>query len=210
MKMPIKYIKLYLFDKKARENVFILFGMIFTGFYVIFNLIAGIFYQSAWFVAVGVYHSLMLILRYSVIDVNSDTDTGEESRFAGRLMLVVSLSMGAMIGYTVISQRTVSYSPVVLIILATYTAYTLIRSVYAVFIKKGYKSHNRRIFNKIRLTSGLLSLFNLQISILSCVGVSLTLARALNFLTGAVATLSSLSCTKRALTGNRVRGGVLK
>ena len=192
MKDFIGFVSLYLNDSKVRFNVGVLFGLVLNCFYIVFNLIYGIKYENAWFVTVSVYYTLIVILRYFAIDSGDGGSRTENEALSGILMLILSAPMTGMIFYTVITNSSHTTPKSTLPVFAVYAFYSILRAVFGLFSSKNREKKYRRNAHAIRLSLALLSLFNLQTSLFSFLGVRGAFVLTVNFITGGATSLSIL------------------
>ena len=198
MKSLGKYIRIYFNDKSARKSVNALLSIIFNALYIVFNLVLGIVYKSAWFVAVGAYYAASALLRCSVI-LPWQRENKNDLYETGVMIALLSVPMSGIIFYTVISGREVSYPPFILVCLAVYTLPRTAYYLYKLFF--GERCVFLKCYNRIRLATTNLSVFNLQIALLSFFGIYGRVSIFLNFVTGSVAVISTLSAARQAMTG---------
>ena len=191
------YISVVLKNKTVRFYVFVFFGLLINACYIIFNLVSGIIYGNAWFITVAAYYTLIVSVRYLILGNGQYDRVGYGSTFdsikavknCGILMLILGVPITGMIIYTVISDRTYEYSTFVFVLLFVYAAFSILRAAYGIFTS-GKKSVMSNAFHYIRISSALMSLFNLQTSVLSAIVVGGVLAKTINTSTGGAVSLS--------------------
>lgn len=192
MKKFVSYVAHCLYDRKTRFNIGILLSIIFNSFYIVFNIILGILYENAWFVAVSAYYILILVLRYMLV--------GEQQRdnvnLVSTLMLIISLPMSGMIVYTIINGPSSKTPSRVLPVLVIYAIFSIFRALYGILAPED-RLPGKRSFYISRLSMALLSLFNFQTVLLDFLKVTESVAIALNFITGGAVSISVLAlCSK--------------
>ena len=197
MKKIIDYISEYFKNKTLRFHVSLFTGLILNTFYIIFNLVSGIIYGNAWFITVAAYYTLIVSVRYLLLGnhrvdrPNTDflTESAEATKTCGNLLMILGVPITGMIIYTVISNRRYEYSAAVFIMLSAYAMFGITRAIWEIFSSKK-KSSTPTVVHSIRLSSALLSLFNLQTSVFSAMRINDNVAIALNFITGGAVSLS--------------------
>jgi len=198
MKSLGKYIRIYFEDRGVRDNVNALFSIIFNVLYIVFNLVFGIIYKSAWFIAISAYYSAAALLRCTVV-LPGQKENKRELYECGIMIALLSVPMSGIIFYTVISGREITYPPVLLVWLAVYTLFRTFYYVSKLFSKE--EGEYSRLFDRIRFATTNLSIFNLQIALLSFFGIYGTVSVFLNSVTGSVAVISTLSAARKAIVG---------
>ena len=196
----IRFLSVYFLDKKARFNAAVLLGLILNACYIVFNLVLGILQENVWYITVAAYYTLIVILRYLIIDGNDAADSAAHT--VSRLLLIVSFPRTGMIIYTVIGGGKSGYPRFVIPIFAAYAVFSIFRAVFGLFVFRKNKTGVHRAAHTIRLALALLSLFNFQTSLLSLISISERLTVALNFITGGGVAITTLAL---AASGERGR-----
>ena len=187
MKRFIRYISVYLKSAAVRLNVAVLLGLILNACYIVYNFICGIIYSNAWFITVGVYYFLIACVRFLLL---GDKSTAESSRNAGFLMLVLGVPITGMIIYNVITSASREHTAATISIFFVYTVYSALRALLGIIKAKRNGNSNYRALHALRLFAALMSLFNFQTSLLAELELSGILEISLNFIMGAVVSLS--------------------
>lgn len=197
----MQYVSIYIKNEQIRFNVAILLGLIFNACYIVFNLVLGILYGNAWFVTVAAYYMLIAVLRYMLIESGgSEREVAEYSKTVASLMLILSVPMTGMIIYTVLTNTSHSTPRITLPVFAGYAFFSIFRAIFGLIANKKENASFRKGAHTIRLSLALLSLFNLQTSLLSFIGVNETLAIALNFTTGGAVSISVFAIAESCRT----------
>lgn len=187
----IRLLSVYFLDKKARFSIAVLFGLILNACYIVFNLVLGILRENVWCITVASYYTLIVILRYIIID----GEGGSESlaRTVSSLLLIVACPMTGMIIYTVLSGAKTDYPRFAVPIFLAYAVFSILRAALGLFGYGRHKTPARRVANNIRIALALLSLFNFQTSLLSLLNIGERLTVTLNFITGGGAAITTLA-----------------
>ena len=202
MKKIISYLSLLISDSKIRFNVGILFGLVLNSFYIVYNLIYGIKYGNVWFITVSAYYTLIVGLRYFSIGRETVGANASAERTLGILVLSLSFPMTGMIIYTVITNSARTFPKSSLPVFAGYAIFSILRAVFGLLASERESKVPRRMAHLIRLSLALMSLFNLQTSLFTYLGVKRVIALTLNFITGGAVSLSMLALA--ATGGKRV------
>lgn len=197
-----EYVSLYIKNPTVRLNVSLLVGFLFNGLYIIFNLVSGILYGNAWFITVAAYYALIVLVRYLVMGTHGkrEVDKYDTSRTAGYLMMILGVPVTGMIIFTVIENREYRYSKTVLTAFAIYAVFSILRAVFGIITSRKDNAPMRRAAHTVRLSAALMSLFNFQTALFSCIALNESLSKTLNFITGATVSLSVF-----ALAANTVK-----
>lgn len=194
----IRYVSIYINDERIRFNVAILLGLILNACYIVFNLVLGILYGNPWFITVSAYYMLIAVLRYMLINDGLEAGAVDNSKTVASLMTILSVPMTGMIIYTVLTNTSYGTPGITLPVFGGYAFFSIFRAIFGLIANKKENAPFRQGAHKIRLSLALLSLFNLQTSLLSFIGVNETLAVSLNFITGGAVSLSVFAISKRS------------
>ena len=116
----------YFGDLEFRGGVSIVLSGAVNLFNVVFRLVAGVRYASAWFISLAVYYLVLLILRVYLLACYRKRDPGLEwdcYRRVAKMLFLLNIPMGGMIVLTVRTNAGFSYSGYVIYLSALYTVY---------------------------------------------------------------------------------------
>ena len=171
-----KFFSLIFKNDAFRLNLSLFGGMILNFVYIAGNLASAFLYRNVWSATMTVYHSIFLLLRFYLITAKRRCRTDKEIRVAclriGIFLLFLDLVATVMMIYTVRQGSPMKYSGLVLFGFVIYTVYSLSVSIRGV---KKYSNDNQRLYFAARnmtLAAALLSVFNLQYSVLITLGAS--------------------------------------
>ena len=159
-----------------RLSISLFVGMILNFLYIASNLASAFLYRNIWCATLTVYHGIFLLLRFYLLSsrrrCKTDTQTRVVCLRTGIFLLFLDLAATLMMIYTIRLGSPIKYSGVVLVGFAIYTIYSLTASIRGV---KKHSNDNQTLHFAARtmtLASALLSVFNLQYSLLITIGVS--------------------------------------
>ncbi len=171
-----KIFSLFFTSATFRLSLSLFFGMIINFFYIASNLSSAFLYKNIWSATLTVYHSLFLLIRFYLISAKRRCKTEEEMKNVclrtGVFLLFLDLAATVMMAYTIRSGRVTRYSGVVLLCFVIYTVYSLTVSIVGM---KRHSDDNQPLHFAARnmtLAAALMSVFNLQYSILVSIGAS--------------------------------------
>jgi hypothetical protein len=190
MKKIWEIISLYIRDRSARLNLSIFLGLILNVLYIFFNLVFGIAYRNVWFITVSAYYSIIVFLRYLVIneEENNSRAALESSKNAGLLMMILGIPVTGIIIYTLLLGISKKYSYLLLLFLGLHSLFTITRSLWS-FLRMRGDGVVARAAHSVRLSGALMSVFNFQTAVLPLVLYSVKIRTLLNFITGSLASL---------------------
>lgn len=167
-------LKLLWVSRAARLNFTLLCGALMNFAYIAGNIASALIYHSAWAATVSAYHLMLIIIRLYLLSARrlSSGGAGADQILlrVGVLLLFLDLACALIMVYTIGRGSFVSYSGFILFAFLIYAVYSLTSSVLAI---KRYANDNRHLHfaaRSISLSTSLMSVFNLQYSVLSFLG----------------------------------------
>lgn len=165
--------RLLLSSRTARLNIALLFGVIVNIAYIFGNLASALIYHSIWAATLGAYHLILITMRLYLLYQGrrySKENFCSVSFRVGVLLLFLALAQAIIMIYTVLQGRFVRYSGIFLLAFLIYSVYSL--SISVITLKKHRSDRNNLHFvaRSITLSTSLMSIFNLQYSVLSLIG----------------------------------------
>ena len=190
MKKSFFSIKRVLYNLNIRLYLSLIFGLSLNLFYIVSNFASAIWYHSLWSATLSIYHLLLVVIRIYILSSQRGSD--KEGR-AGRLclrvgifMLFLDLSSAFLMIYSMKRGIFVRYSGLILLGFLLYTIYSVTKSSLDI---RRHASDNRPIYyvsRNISLSTSLMSVYNLQYSLLSLFGADYRLISSAIFLCGAL------------------------
>lgn len=172
-----KHFSLLLKNPTLRINISLFFGMIINSLYIAGNLASALLYKNIWSATLTAYHSLFLTIRFYLLSARRISGRELEAKpicfRVGIILLFLDLAATAMMVYTVRSGSLAEYSGIVLLGFLAYTVYSLTSSVLGM---RRFANDNQPLHFAVKnmtLTAALMSVFNLQYSVLVSLGTEL-------------------------------------
>lgn len=182
----------YLTDAVFRTRISLYFSLIINFIYSTFKLSFGIYYSSAWWVATGVYYSLLAILRFVLIRYmrRSKEEQGllyeyKRYKLCGILMLVLNLTLSGMVVQMVWQNKGTAYPGFTIFAVAAYTFYAVFSSAKDIIKYRRQQSPILEASKSIRFASALVSLLSLETAMLVQFGKDEAFRRTMTACTGA-------------------------
>lgn len=178
------YIRLFFCNSLLRSNVYMLFGFLFNGVYIVLNLVLGILNADPWLITVAAFYLLFASARYLSIDSNETvfTQSSEQPYSIGILMLLISFPMVGMMFYSARRFNSREYSGFLLTVFSLYFLYSIAR-VIRYFYRLG-KDGDTLVLRNIRLLSALVSFNSFQLSLFPSFISDVSLLSTVNFVLG--------------------------
>ncbi len=191
MKKIFNYLYLCLLDSSVRFNLGVLLGMILNMLYIVFNFVLGILYGNVWFITVGAYYMLIVVLRYMLME-NTDDTAEYVPKLVSRLLLLVAIPMTGIIVYTILTDYRAVMPRRIVPILVFYAVFSAIRATLGLFLEKR-DGQNRKSMHLIRLSLASVSLFNFQVAYLNYLTINVFIKTGINLTAGAFVTFSVIA-----------------
>ena len=148
-------------------------GLFFSGLfnlsYVSLNVFTGLFYHNLWYFSITFLHSIILFVRFYLLRVMADKEKKiDYSRIIKRigysLILIDTISL-ALCFYSILLETSVEFNSRFIYPLAVYLVYSILVSLYGIFLSVKNKSATYLAYRNLTLTTSLYTAFNLVYSI---------------------------------------------
>lgn len=192
----------------VRLDIALLSGLLMNIFYIAVNLLPAVRYKSAWSFAVTVYYSVLVLMRLSLLAshrlIGSVGDDAARlytaCRRVGKFLLLLDTAIAIIMIYTVIEGRVIDYPTYILVGFGVFTVYSLASSVIGIFRSLRQKTPHVLAARNLTLAAALLSVFNLQYTLLVTIGVKRELLILINAVGGALIILLITGMAIRLIT----------
>lgn len=193
-----KYTGTFLTERDLRVRMSLYGGLIFNSCFAIFKVVMGFLYQSKWLFAMAGYNMLLSVMRFILVrrDLrNKKEETDYERRIwglhsykvCGWLMLLLNIAISVIVIIVVFDDHTISYPGFMIYAIAVYTFICLAKAI--VNMVRYWHRHNP-VFSavkRIELAKTLVSIFTLQVAMLTQFGGGdYLIHRLVNSMTGGV------------------------
>ena len=193
-----KYANRYFTEKELRIRVSLYGGLLLNICFALFKVVMGILYQSKWLFAMAGYHTILSSMRFLLVyrDQNNQKEETDQERWlwglhsyhvCGWLMLLLNIAISVIVVIVVLDKQAITYPGFMIYAIAAYTFYCLTMAI--INMKRYWKRHNP-VFSavkRIEMAKALVSLFTLQVAMLTQFGVAEALENRLaNTATGSV------------------------
>jgi hypothetical protein len=161
-KLPL--VSLYLKNERLRINISLFVGMVLNLGYVALNVTYGVIYDSLWYVSIALYYALLTLIRYTVLRENRRAAMPDARRaclIGGILFIALDAALAYMVYHMLTNGTRISYRAEFVTLLSLYSAFSVVRALIGVFSPRAARPPLYRAGYAIRLTSALVSIFNL-------------------------------------------------
>ncbi len=158
--------------------------------YIAANILSGVVYHSLWFFSLTVCHMILLLCRFYLFLRTKKEGTAPHSNFKtvkniGISLIPLNYISLSLAVYSLVTEKNLSYGKTPLPVFILYTLYSVLLSLYGIFISKSRKYPSYIAYRNLTLTTALTSVYNLVYSSLhgafglgagSVIVISLTLS----------------------------------
>lgn len=146
--------------------------------YTVYNGVIGIMNQSAWFITMAVYYSLLGIMRYCAVSTERKILRMEEKEMIrkkqlsviktdGFLLLILNLALSGVVLLTIAQGTAKTYSEIMVISIAAYTFYKITMAVINMVKVRKMESPILIAIRNIGVADALVSVLTLQATMLA-------------------------------------------
>lgn len=167
----------YMEDVKFRTEVSLGVGFTINLLYIAIKMASGIYYRSAWFIALAIYYILLAVMRLLLLYRRNWPDGSahlelelRRYRLCGCVLLVMNLALGGIVAFIVRYDRGYEYPGILIYAMAAYSFYAVIIAVINV-VK--FRRHGNPILSAakaINLVAAMVSILSLETAMLSQFG----------------------------------------
>lgn len=172
-----RYVNRYVNDIRWRVSTTLHGSIITNSLYTALQLIAGLFLDSSWHLALAGYYAMLAIMRWVLLRYVSANEPGGNLRaeylryrFCGITMLIMNQALIAIVSFIVIFNHGIVHSPIITIAMAAYTFTSISLAIKNLIKFRKYASPVLSATKVLSLTSALVSLLSLETSMLSSFG----------------------------------------
>lgn len=148
-----------------------IFSLLINIAYSIYNIVLGTTTESWWFVTMGVYYSVLSIMRFAVLSTRKKKVKTNLKVFTGIMLMLTALPLAGMVILTSFKDRGVVHHEIVMITIALYT-FTKITLAIINLVNSKKKKHSvtTSTLNHISFADAAVSISALQRSMLVSFG----------------------------------------
>lgn len=169
--------KRYLTDVAFRTELSLYQGFFINLLYIVMKMASGIYYHSAWFVALSIYYILLAVTRFLLLRrVNWKTIGNDlpaewrRYRLCGVVLLLMNQALAGIVVFIVHQNRGYDYPGVLIYAMAAYTFYITITAVINLVKFRKHGSPILSAAKAINLVAAMVSMLSLTTAMLAQFG----------------------------------------
>ena len=163
----------YLTDIHFRNRISLSAGLMINLAYIVMKLSAGIYYRSAWFIALAVYYILLAVMRLFLIQYMSENDRDKafrRYRLCGFILLIMNQALAGIVIFMVHQNRGFQYPGILIYAMALYAFYAVITATVNVVRTRRHNSPVLSAAKAVNLVAALVSILSLTTAMLTQFG----------------------------------------
>ena len=163
----------YLSDIHFRNRISLSAGLMINLAYIVMKLSAGVYYRSAWFIALAVYYILLAVMRLFLIRYKSENDRDaafRRYRLCGFILLIMNQALAGIVIFIVHQNRGFQYPGILIYAMALYAFYAVITAAVNVVRTRRHNSPVLSAAKAVNLVAALVSILSLTTAMLTQFG----------------------------------------
>ena len=164
----------YLTDAAFRTECSLYQGLFISLLYIGMKLVSGIYYRSAWFIALSIYYFLLALMRFLLLRHVKRTRIGVDLtaewrryRLCGIVLLLLNQALVGIVAFIVYQNRGYDYPGVLIYAMAAYTFYITITAIIQLVKFRKWGSPILSAAKAINLVAALVSMLSLTTAMLA-------------------------------------------
>ena len=173
------YIHRYLTDISFRMHVSLNLSVGLNLVYAVMKLFFGVYYHSVWFGTLGVYYTLLTIMRFLLIRHANRNAFGKELmsewkryRLCGAILVPMTLALSGVVVLMIKKDEGFQYPGYLIYVMAMYAFYAIITAIIHIVKYRKYQSPVMTAAKVIKLAATLVSILSLETAMISQFGDS--------------------------------------
>lgn len=167
----------YVKDIKFRTEVSLGIGFTINLLYIIMKMISGIYYRSAWFIALAVYYAMLAAMRFLLLSCKRWPEGKARQklelrryRSCGVALLFMNIALAEIVAFMVHQNRGYEYPGTLIYAMAAYSFYAVISATINVIKFRRHKSPILSAAKAINLVAAMVSILSLETAMLAQFG----------------------------------------
>lgn len=169
-------------DSSLRMRLALRIGFVVNLLYVVLKLSAGIYYRSEWFLALAVYYTLLMGMRFSLFRCKNEAEILSlkqelrRYRLCGLMMFPMDLALVSIVFLMAHHQRGFDYPGFLIYAMAAYAFYAVISAAISLVRLRKHQNVLISAAKAVKLTTAMVSVLALETAMLDRFGGSESLS----------------------------------
>lgn len=202
----------FMTDVKFRTHISLYGSLVINLLYVVFNVVSGFIYHTAWFFVLAFYYTILAVMRFLLVRFVNRIGISENrfkelrrSRLCGYILLLINLSISGAVLMILYQNKGYDYNGILIYVMAAYTFYITTLAIVNLVRYRKLGSPVMSMTKIISMAAALVSMLSLETAMFSAFGHDMTIEnkRIFIMLTGAgvsiiIVTMSVYSIVKNS------------
>ena len=164
-------------------------GLLVNMMFSAYNIVIGAFSHSWWFLTIGVYYTVLSIVRFIIL-ASKHENSVLIKRMTGIMLMILSVPLTGIVILASIKDRGIVFNEIIMITIAVYTFSKIALATYNFIRSKRLSSVRQKALRNLSFADAFVSISSLQRSMLVSFGdMQESTARAMNIATGAAVSI---------------------
>lgn len=167
----------YLTDVAFRTEISLYQGFFINLLYIVMKMVSGIYYRSAWFIALSIYYILLAVMRFLLLRHVNRKEVGldfpaewRRYRLCGIVLLLMNQALAGIVVFIVHQNRGYDYPGILIYAMAAYTFYITITAIVNLVKFRKHGSPVLSAAKAINLVAAMVSMLSLTTAMLAQFG----------------------------------------
>lgn len=196
-----KFATRYFYDYEYRSSIVMQIGFLGNTAYALVNLFIGLITRQVWFISIGIFYTIFGFLKFALLVKQAHILKSENMRerkatalrvwrFFGASVGIITIPTTVMVAQMIYNNKDYYYGKIITFGYFIYTSIYLIAAIVKVFQAKMRKNPLFTAYSNMSFCGALMSVLALQTAVITALGVSDSMRRTLNTITGAIVILT--------------------
>ncbi len=164
-------------DMKFRTHISLYGSLGVNLLYVLFNIVSGFWYHTAWFFVLAFYYTILAVMRFLLVRFVNRVGIGENrfkelrrSRLCGYILLTVNLALSGAVLMILYQNKGYEYHGILIYVMAAYTFYITTLAIINLIKYRKLGSPVMSMTKIINMAAALVSMLSLETAMFSQFG----------------------------------------
>ena len=164
-------------DMPFRTHITLYGSLMVNLLYVVFNIISGVLYKTAWFYILAIYYTILAFMRFLLVRFASKTGIGQNrfkelrrSRLCGYILLTVNLTLSGAVLMILYQDKGYEYRGILIYVMAAYTFWITGIAIKNLIKYRKLGSPVMSMAKIISMAAALVSMLSLETAMFSAFG----------------------------------------
>lgn len=171
----------YMTDMKFRAHVSLYGSLTINLLYVVFNVVSGLLYHTAWFFVLAFYYTILALMRFLLVRFVNRIGIGKNrfkelrrSRLCGYILLAINLALSGSVLMILYQNKGYEYNGILIYVVALYTFWITAIAIKNLIKYRRLGSPVMSMAKIVSMAAALVSMLSLETAMFSAFGQDMT------------------------------------